>query len=100
MHVVFVQVNVKPDAVEAFRQEILANATGSMQESGVIRFDVFQQADDPTRFTLVEIYHSPEDQLKHRETTHYLRWRDTVGEMMAEPRQAVRYIQVFPATNP
>ncbi len=96
MHIVFVHVHVKPDCVEAFREAILANARGSLKEPGVVRFDVFQQAEDPTRFTLVEIYHTLEDQLKHRETAHYLQWRDSVGDMMAEPRQGIRYIQLDP----
>lgn len=96
MHIVFVHVHVKPEATEAFRSAILANAEGSVKEPGVIRFDVFQQGEDPTRFTLVEIYQTPDDQLKHRETAHYLKWRDAVVDMMAEPRQAIRYSQLFP----
>jgi len=96
MHVVFVHVHVKADCVDAFREAIFANARGSLQEPGVIRFDVFQQAEDPTRFTLVEIYHSAEDQLKHRETAHYQTWRDSVSEMMAEPRQGIRYLLLDP----
>jgi quinol monooxygenase YgiN len=96
MHIVMVHVHVKPDCVEAFQAAILENGRGSLQEPGVIRFDILQQAEDPTRFTLVEIYHSAEDQLKHRETAHYLKWRDSVGNMMAEPRQGIRYLQLFP----
>jgi autoinducer 2-degrading protein len=96
MHVVFVHVHVTADCVIAFREAIFANARGSLQEPGVIRFDVFQQTEDPTRFTLVEIYHSAEDQLKHRETVHYQTWRDSVSEMMAEPRQGIRYLLLDP----
>jgi (4S)-4-hydroxy-5-phosphonooxypentane-2,3-dione isomerase len=91
MHIIHVHVHVKPDQAEAFQAATLDNARNSAQEPGVLRFDVLQQSDDPTRFLLIEIYKHPDDQLKHRETAHYLRWRDAVADMMAEPRQAVKY---------
>ncbi|HEX2906077.1 MAG TPA: antibiotic biosynthesis monooxygenase, partial [Phototrophicaceae bacterium] len=74
----------------------LDNARNSVQESGIARFDFIQQADDPTRFTLIEVYRTADDPAKHKETAHYLRWRDTVTDMMAEPRVGLRYSNVFP----
>jgi autoinducer 2-degrading protein len=96
MHIVLVSVHVKPEAVEAFKSAIRANAQGSILEPGVVRFDVLQQAEDPTRFTLYEVYRCAEDQLTHRESAHYLRWRDTVTDMMADPRQGIRYVNLLP----
>ena len=96
MHVLLVHLRVKPEFVEAFKEAILDNAQNSIQEAGVVRFDVLQQADDETRFTLVEVYRSAADHASHRETAHYLRWRDAVADMMAEPRQGIRYMNVFP----
>ena len=96
MLVVHVQVHVKPDCVEAFRDATLENASKSVQEPGVARFDVLQQSDDPTRFVLVEVYRTADDPARHKETTHYQTWRDTVAEMMAEPRSSTRYDNVFP----
>jgi len=97
MHIVHVQVHVKPEAVEAFRTATLANAGASVREPGVARFDVVQQVDDPTRFVLVEVYRAPEDQGRHRETAHYAAWAAAVAGMMAEPRSAVKFANVFPA---
>jgi (4S)-4-hydroxy-5-phosphonooxypentane-2,3-dione isomerase len=96
MHIVLVHIHVLPEAVEAFKQASHANARNSLLEEGVIRFDVIQQAENPERFSLVEVYKSPEDHMKHRETAHYLTWRDTVANMMAEPRQGIIYKNVFP----
>ena len=96
MLIVHVFVHVKPDAVEAFAAATLANARSSVQEPGVVRFDVIQQDDDPTRFLLVEIYRTPADPARHKETAHYLTWRDTVEPMMAEPRRSVKYHALFP----
>jgi quinol monooxygenase YgiN len=60
------------------------------------RFDVIQQLDDPTCFLLVEVYHGQADTDRHKAATHYQKWRDTVAEMMAEPRPSVKYDNVFP----
>lgn len=96
MLVVHVFVRVKPESVAAFETATLENARNSVQEPGVVRFDVVQQEDDPTRFLLVEIYRTPADPARHKETTHYAAWRDAVEPMMAEPRRSVRYHAVFP----
>ncbi|MFH1881330.1 MAG: putative quinol monooxygenase [Planctomycetota bacterium] len=96
MLIVHVFVNVKPEQVEAFRTASLENARNSVQEPGIARFDVLQEQDEPTRFVLVEVYRTSEDPGKHKETAHYQKWRDTVTEMMAEPRTSIKYTNVFP----
>ena len=96
MLVVHVHVRVKPECVDAFRQVSIENAKESVQEPGIARFDVIQQNDDPTRFVLIEVYRSDKDPARHKETTHYATWRDTVSEMMAEPRSSVKYSNIFP----
>ena len=95
MLIVHVHVHVKPDSVEAFRQATLDNASNSVKEPGVVRFDVVQQQDDPTRFVLVEVYRSVEATTAHKETAHYAKWRDTVAGMMAEPRSSLKYTEAF-----
>ena len=96
MHIVHVHVHVKPDFVEAFKQATLENAAKSALEAGNVRFDVLQQAEDPTRFVLVEIYKTAEASAAHKETAHYRLWRDAVMKMMTEPRQGIRYTSIFP----
>jgi quinol monooxygenase YgiN len=96
MLIVLVQAHVKPDFVEAFREATLENARNSVQEPGIARFDVLQDAADPTRFTLIEVYRTADAPAAHKETAHYARWRDTVAPMMAEPRSSVKYTNVFP----
>ena len=97
MLIVHVHVHVKPESVEAFREASLENARNSIREPGVVRFDVVQQEDDPTRFVLMEIYRTADDPGRHKATTHYVAWRDAVDSMMAEPRRAVKYRAHFPA---
>jgi quinol monooxygenase YgiN len=97
MLIVHVHVVVKPESVDAFVAATRENAGQSLQEQGVVRFDVVQQVDDPTRFVLVEIYRTDADPARHKETAHYAAWRDAVEPMMAEPRRSVRYQARFPA---
>ena len=94
--VVHVYVHVTPESVEAFCEATLANASQSVHEPGVARFDVIQSVDDPTRFVLVEVYRDAQAAAAHKDTAHYQTWRDTVAPMMAEPRSSQKYVTVFP----
>ncbi|MBZ5514737.1 MAG: antibiotic biosynthesis monooxygenase [Acidobacteriia bacterium] len=96
MQIVHVHVRVKPEFVEAFKQVTTDNARHSVEELGIARFDVIQQADDPTRFVLVEVYRTPDAPALHRLTAHYNAWREIAEAMMAEPRTRVTYSNVFP----
>jgi autoinducer 2-degrading protein len=96
MLIVHVHVQVKPECVETFKAASLDNARHSVQEPGIARFDVVQQADDPTHFVLVEVYRTDDAPAKHKETAHYAKWRDTVAEMMAAPRQSTKFRNLFP----
>jgi (4S)-4-hydroxy-5-phosphonooxypentane-2,3-dione isomerase len=96
MLVVLVHVHVKPESLEAFKQATLENARNSLQEPGVARFDVIQKEDDPNRFVLVEVYRDADAPARHKETSHYSKWRSVAEDMMAEPRTGVRYQSLFP----
>ena len=96
MLIVHIDVHVKPETVEEFRQATIENARSSIREPGIARFDVVQQQDDVTRFVLIEVYRTPEAAAAHKETAHYAKWRDAVEPMMAESRRRVMYNAVFP----
>src|SRR5262245_54651400 len=97
MLVVHVHVRVKPECVDPFKQATLENARQSVREPGIARFDVVQQQDDSTRFVLIEAYRTADAPAAHKETAHYQQWRDTVANMMAEPRSSVKFSNAFPA---
>ena len=96
MLIVHVHIQVKPDRVEDFKAASVANASNSIKEPGIARFDVLQQQDDPTRFVLVEIYRTAEAPAAHKQTDHYKTWAEAVADMMAVPRQSVKFENVFP----
>lgn len=99
MLIVHVFAHVKAEFIDAFRQATIENATQSVQEPGIARFDVIQQQDDPSRFVLVEVYRTAEAPAQHKETAHYRKWRDAVAPMMAESRSSVKYTNVFPGED-
>jgi len=96
MLIVHISIRVTSDKIAAFKTATIENAKKSRSEPDVIRFDVIQQQDDPTRFVLVEIFKNPDGPMRHKETDHYTKWRDTVEDLMAEPRTSTRYDTVFP----
>ena len=96
MYIVHVFIHVKPDSLEAFKKATLANVQNSRDEAGVERFDFLAYSDDPHRFMLIEVYHSPEAAAEHKETAHYQVWRDAVAPMMAEPRSSIKLSEILP----
>ncbi|MEN8255049.1 MAG: putative quinol monooxygenase [Verrucomicrobiota bacterium] len=96
MFIVHVFIHVKPESLDGFKTATLANVKNSLQEPGIARFDFIEQTDDPNRFVLVEVYRSPEDAVKHKETAHYKAWRDAVAHMMAEPRSSIKFTNTAP----
>lgn len=96
MLIVHVFVTVKKDRVEEFKAASIENAKNSILEPGIARFDVIEQNDDPGKFLLVEVYRTAADPAKHKETAHYKKWRDTVEDMMAVPRDSIKYTNLFP----
>ena len=96
MHIVLVNIHIKKEYLEAFLTATRENAKQSNREPGVARFDLLQQQDDPTRFNLIEVYRTGADPARHKETLHYNKWRETVAEMMLEPRFGVVYNNIYP----
>jgi quinol monooxygenase YgiN len=97
MLIVHVHVHVKPEHIEAFKLATIENAANSVQEPGIARFDVVQQADDPSRFVLLEAYRDTDATTHHKVTAHYHAWAEKVADMLAEPRSRVVYGNIYPA---
>src|SRR5262245_61843671 len=95
MYVVCVTIFVKPANVEQFIDATLDNARHTRREGGNVRFDVLRGEEDPAQFLLYEAYQSKDDFVKHQQTEHYLRWKQTVADWMAKPRVGVKHRSVF-----
>lgn len=96
MHVTMVHVHVRLEHVADFIEATHKNHKHSVKESGNLRFDVLQSPDDPGHFVLYEAYASEADAARHKDTEHYLKWRNRVAEWMAAPRVGVRYHGLYP----
>lgn len=96
MHVTLVHVEVHPRHIDDFIAATRDNHLAALNEPGNRRFDVLQSADDPSRFVLYEAYDSAHHAAAHKETPHYLRWRDRVASFMAKPREGKVFRACFP----
>ncbi len=91
-----VHVEVIPQHVEDFIEATKANHLLSINEPGNLRFDVLQLSDNPTQFALYEAYENEAAVAAHKETSHYLEWRDKVTPWMSKPREGIRYNGLYP----
>jgi autoinducer 2-degrading protein len=96
MTVTIVHVEVKPEYIEDFIRVSTENHHQSVKEPGNLRFDVLQLAENPAKFALYEAYENDKAAAAHKETAHYLKWRETVADWMAEPRKGIKYKGLLP----
>ena len=68
----------------------LDNARNSRREPGCLRFEVLQ-AEDPCSLILVQQFQDVAAAAAHKETSHYLRWREAVASLIAGPHSAIAY---------
>lgn len=97
MVVTCVHIRVKPEALKEFTDATVINHRETRKEPGNIRFDFLRTADDPHSFMLYEVFRSEGAVADHKETSHYIAWRDRVRDMMAETRYGVRYDVIEPS---
>ncbi len=86
MFVQLVHIQVKPGRIEDFLDAFRINYEGTTREPGNLRFDVLQDPEDETRFTIVEIFRSAESVDDHRRTEHYKTTVALLEDIMTGPR--------------
>ena len=96
MFILNVHIHVLPEHIEAFKQATIINASNSVKEPGIVRFDFMQSVDEPTVFGLYEVYRDRDAIAAHKETAHYKAWVDKVEGWLTEPRTRVFYQNIFP----
>jgi autoinducer 2-degrading protein len=96
MIVTLVHIWVKDQFVDDFIRATIDNHEDTIKEPGNIRFDFLSDANDKTKFVLFEVFESEEAIAAHKNTSHYLRWRDTVADWMAQTRQGIRHQVICP----
>eukprot|EP01084_Bolivina_argentea_P152077 265336_1 len=93
---VHVYIHVKKENIDDFIKASIENASKSINEKGVFRFDLIQDNEDDQKFMLVEVYKNKDAPAEHKKTDHYLKWRETVAPFMATPRSAKKYTDIYP----
>ena len=96
MLILIVNIHIKPEHIDAFREATIENASNSRKEPGIVRFDFIQDTDDAAHFTLVEVYRDQDAVASHKLTAHFLAFADTTADMYAEPRTRTLFQSVYP----
>ena len=96
MLVVHVHVHVKPEFVERFREATVENARQSLSRARHRALRCFGAGVRPGAFCSDGGLSNAGAAAAHKATAHYQVWRDTVAEMMAEPRTSLQFTNVFP----
>jgi (4S)-4-hydroxy-5-phosphonooxypentane-2,3-dione isomerase len=99
MIVTLVHVNVRTEFIDTFIEATRENHEASIKESGNMRFDILQDAQDENKFVLYEAYVSEQAAANHKETNHYLKWREVVAPWMAKPREGMKHKLLFPTSK-
>ncbi len=96
MIVTCVHIHVKEEKLDQFIEATKENHYASIKEEGNLRFDVLQDQNNPCKFALYEAYISEDSAKAHKETEHYKKWKETVAEYMAYPREGIQYNVIEP----
>lgn len=98
MYCLMVTMQIKPDRVEQFREAILDDAIGSVNdEPGCVRFDVHQDSEDENRFYLYEVYKDAEAFEAHKQAPHFKRFFEATDGIHSVPPEIKRCVNVYPS---
>ncbi|WP_199880535.1 putative quinol monooxygenase [Bacillus massiliglaciei] len=95
MYIVHVSIKAKEEAINDFIAAAEENRRNSLKEEGVLQFDLFQDREQSSQFRMIEVYRSQEDQLKHRETAHFARFKETTADLLVEPYTIQTFEKLF-----
>lgn len=90
-HIAVIPMLVKQNCIDKFIETFDCNAKCSRKEDGVVRFEAMQSAQAKNEFLIIEVYKTADDQLKHRETSHYKIFKENVSELLKEPYSPAIY---------
>jgi quinol monooxygenase YgiN len=81
MITVWIQLKAKPGNTRALKAVLLKAIT---QGKGLLRYELFHQADDEAKFSILETFVSQEAIDNHYLTEHYISWRQEVDKLIEE----------------
>lgn len=81
-----VHIEIKDEFISKFVELTKKKFEGATQEEGNIRFEFLSDKEEKGKFIIFEIWKSKEAISYHKQTQHYIVWRDAVQNMMLKPR--------------
>ena len=101
LHIIHAPLPIKPERVDDFIESLKGDAIGSTREEpGCLRFDVYQNEDNPAELYLYEVYVNQAAFDYHTETPHIEEWRNTVADWYSGERVGGRRgANIWPPDN-
>ena len=97
MLVLMVNIKVKPGRRADFIAAVCEDGEGTTaKEEGNLQFSAVQESDDPDRFFLFEVYRDEAALAAHRQTAHFLKYREATADLLAEETVRRMGANVFP----
>lgn len=90
MIAIIVQIQAKPDSVEALLEALAENAEHSNQEPGCRKWEYSRHLEDPLRFAIYEIYEDEAAIEAHIGSEHFKRWF-AIAPTLWESKESARY---------
>ena len=94
-HVLVVNIRVKPENLEAFMREVLANAKAARTEPGCRQFEVLVDPQDKARLMLFEVYDDEAAFATHQAGAAFKQYLERAVPMLAS-RERQFYTRALP----
>jgi len=82
---VIAHIHAKPGRQQELRSVLESFVSPTRKEEGCLRYDLFVDLDDPTKFTFIEEWSSREALQKHSQSPHITAGRTHFPDLLAEP---------------
>ncbi len=89
MLAIVVNLEIKPATEEQAIAALEANAAGSRQEPGCLKWEWSRKLDEPTHFAIYELYRDQAAIDAHRSSPHFLRWDQSLPGFMASKSSGI-----------
>lgn len=90
MYAVIVHIVANPGKEQELENALRANAAGSREEDGCLKWEWSRDTEDPSRYAIYEVYTDREAFEAHKGSHHFAEWVEASGPCMAE-KTAGRY---------
>lgn len=84
------------DHLDGFLTASEVFASASLREPGMVSFALLQRIDDPSRFSLFEVFHDDQARETQRHTLHFQAWMEAISEWLIGSFVPLPFLPIYP----